>query len=244
MWHEGHRQVRLQLRCCAAATSTSTAGRRSAPRESALSYNGGSPPLAVGGGSVVGTPTPAGEHTVHAIFWAPAGYQFPTGYEAGVDTYLTDVAADSGKASNGYPVSTQCADSLADNAPHITYDIHVGTPIDGTDPFPTTDTCVPDSAHSEPLTACDSDPQIHTDLADVLTALVMATGMGDVYLVIFPPPVESCVDSAGSTGGGSLLRHLLPGVLRLPQRRERGHGTGPLRCHPVPHRLQLLLWRP
>src|SRR5262245_59956559 len=36
-------------------------------------------------------------NTEYAIFWAPAGFSFPAGYEAAAVQYLQDVAADSGK---------------------------------------------------------------------------------------------------------------------------------------------------
>ena len=99
-------------------------------------YNGGSPPLLSGGGSVVGTPSTTGENTVHALFWAPAGYSFPSGYEAGVDTYLTDVAAASGSASNVYAVATQYTDGLRTGTPHIHYLVHAGAPVDVVDRLP------------------------------------------------------------------------------------------------------------
>jgi hypothetical protein len=47
----------------------------------------------------------------YAIFWAPAGFSFPAGYEGAAVQYLQDVAADSGKPTNVYSVGTQYTDS-------------------------------------------------------------------------------------------------------------------------------------
>ncbi|HVC67185.1 MAG TPA: hypothetical protein VND44_06280, partial [Acidimicrobiales bacterium] len=112
---------------CAVLAPRSVAGAASSP---GTSYQGGSPPLLSGGGSVVGTPSTTGENTVHALFWAPPGYSFPPGYEAGIDTYLTDVAAASGSASNVYAVATQYTDALRTGTPHIHYLVHAGAPVD------------------------------------------------------------------------------------------------------------------
>jgi PKD repeat protein len=174
-------------------------------------YDGGNPPLLYGGGPVVGTPSTPGENTVHALFWAPAGYTFPAGYEAGIDTYLDDVAAASGSASNVYAVGTQYTDGQASGAPHLHYDVHVGAPVDATDPYPTTGGCTPDSDYSEGYTACVTDAQMHTEINSVLTADDLPGGMADVYLVIFPPGVETCAESQDAAAGGTCSDTDYPG---------------------------------
>jgi len=166
------------------------------------SYGGGSPPLLSGGGSVVGTPSTTGENTVHALFWAPPGYSFPAGYEAGVDTYLTDVAAASGSASNVYAVATQYTDALRAGTPHIQYLVHAGAPVDVTDAYPVGG-CTPDSAKGENYLACLTDSQMRTELAGVLTADGLPTGMGDIYLVLLPPQVETCTGTLDAAAGGT-----------------------------------------
>ncbi len=55
-------------------------------------------------------------NTEYAIFWAPAGFSFPSGYQAAITRYLQDVAADSGKPTNVYSVGTQYTDSTTARA--------------------------------------------------------------------------------------------------------------------------------
>ena len=167
-----------------------------------LSYNGGDPPLLYGGGPVVGTADTTGENTVHPLFWAPSGYSFPAGYEAGIDTYLTDVAAADGTASDVYAVATQYTDGLATGSPHIRYDVHAGTPVTITAPYPASGGCIPDSGSGETYTACVTDDQMHSELSSVLSTDGLPAGLGDVYLLVFPPNVETCAGTADAAGGG------------------------------------------
>jgi PKD repeat protein len=202
---------RAPFGCTAAVMASGTAPRIAPAGPLIPSYNGGSPPLLYGGGAVVGTAGTSGEHTVHPIFWAPAGYSFPTGYEAGVDTYLTDVAADSGKASNVYSVLSQYTDGQVVGTPHLGYDVHVGAPVDVTDAFPTVGGCAPDAAYGELYTACITDQQMHSEISGVLAANSLPVGMGDIYVVIFPSHVETCVDALNAHLGGTCSDTNYPG---------------------------------
>jgi PKD repeat protein len=175
------------------------------------SYQGGHPPLLYAGGAVVGTPSTTGENTVHAIFWAPTGYAFPSGYEAGITTFLTDVAAASGKASNAYAVLTQYTDGQAAGTPHIRYDVHSGTPVHATDGFPTSGGCTPDGTHAEGYTACITDVQMHVEINSVITANSLPTGMGDIYVLVFPPAVETCTDTRNAAASGNCSDTNFPG---------------------------------
>src|SRR5664279_2883191 len=64
----------------------------------------GEPPLLYHGGPVMHS------QQSYAIFWAPAGYSFPSGYTTAIEGFLKNVATDSGKASNVYSVSAQYTD--------------------------------------------------------------------------------------------------------------------------------------
>jgi len=150
----------------------------------------------------VGTPSTAGENTVHAVYWAPPGYTFPTGYEAGINTFLADVDAISGVTSNIFSVATQYTDSTRPGSPHLRYSVHVGAPVDVTDAYPASGGCSVDSAFSEGYTACVTDAQIQTEISSVLAANSLPTGMGDIYMVVLPPKVESCSSTQNAGGGG------------------------------------------
>ena len=186
------------------ATTTASGITAHVPAAGSLqpSYQGGNPPLLYKGGAVVGTLSTAGENTVHALYWAPSGYAYPTGYEAGIDKYLTDVAADSGKASNVYSVATQYTDGQTTGTPHIRYDVHAGAPVQVTDAYPASGGCTPDALFSEGYTACITDAQIQEEMNSVLTSpLGLPTGLGDIYILVLPPHVETCADTRGGATG-------------------------------------------
>ena len=197
---------------CTASTSVAGAVPHAA-RTGALNptYNGGNPPLTYGGGPLVGTATVTGENTIHPVFWAPAGYTFPSGYTSGITAFLGDVAADSGKASNVYAVGTQYTDGQLTGSPHLSYDVHVGAPVNATDVYPTTGGCTPDNAYSEPFTACVTDQQMQGEISTVLAADSLPAGMGDIYMVVFPPNVETCADVNDAALGGTCSDTNYPG---------------------------------
>ena len=91
----------------------------------------GSPPLEWHGGPVMPS------HEAFAIFWAPSGYSFPSGYEAGITEYLENVAADSGLSTNVYSVSAQYEGSNG----HASYEDSFGGSVADTHAYPTTGTC-------------------------------------------------------------------------------------------------------
>jgi|GEM_PF-1156207 len=195
----------------ATGTCTAVAAHTSTPQGSGSAYNQGNPPLLYGGGSVVGTAAVPGENTVHPVFWAPPGYSFPAGYQAGVTTFLDDVAADSGGPSNVYALDTQYTDGLVAGTPHLSYAIHAGAPVQVTDPYPVSGQCTPDTTKQEPYTACVTDLQIHSELGSVLAANGLAAGLADIYLVVLPPNVETCFSGVDAAAGGTCSDTNYPG---------------------------------
>ncbi len=187
---------------CTVPVPRSLSGTADSPPLSS-GYGGGNPPLLYGGGSVVGTPSTTGENTVHALFWAPTGYSFPSGYQAGVDTFLTDVAAASGSASNVYAVATQYTDGQRTGTPHIHYLVHAGPPVGLADTYPSVGSCTPDSGKGENYTACLTNGQIRAEVEGALAANGLPTGMGDLYLVLLPPRVETCIGPSDAAAGGT-----------------------------------------
>lgn len=51
-------------------------------------------------------------NTTHLVFWAPSGYSFPSGYEALIERYLTDIAHDSGGSTSTDSVTAQYYDTV------------------------------------------------------------------------------------------------------------------------------------
>jgi hypothetical protein len=148
--------------------------------------DGCTPPLLNGGGPVMGTPTTPGQNTQYSIYWDPSSAMSAT-FKNTVDQYLADVQADSGKATNVYSVSTQYSG--------IQYVSVFGGRLPAPDPLPSTNGCTVDPG----FTACLSDAQLQTEIANVIAAQNLGTkaDLGHQFLLFLAPGVESC-DSPGS----------------------------------------------
>jgi PKD repeat protein len=149
---------------------------------------GAEPPLLYHGGPVMHS------QTAYAIFWAPSGYSFPSGYRAGIETYLQNVAADSGKPSNVYSVSAQYTDGTG----HATYSDSFGGSVTDENAYPTSGTC-PTYSGAEAFTACISDKKLEDQVELVVAAQGWPTGLGAEYYVVLPPHAGSCFDAAGTS---------------------------------------------
>jgi hypothetical protein len=147
----------------------------------------GEPPLEYHGGPVMHS------QTAYGIFWAPSGYSFPSGYRAAIESYLQNVAADSGKPSNVYSVSAQYEDGTG----RASYSDSYGGSMSDTTAFPTTGTCAPYTGFGESFTACISDAKLEAEVEADVSAKGWPTGLGAEYYVVLPPHAGSCFDAAG-----------------------------------------------
>jgi hypothetical protein len=131
----------------------------------------------------------------HPIFWQPAGsgLAFDPGYEALIEKFLTDVAADSHKTSNVYGLSGQYTDSTGPAA----YDSTYGGAVDDADPLPP-NSCTEPAPTGPGWTVCLTDAQLETEIEHVVAADHLPTTNRDVYFIITPDGLGSCTD-AGST---------------------------------------------
>jgi hypothetical protein len=143
----------------------------------------GSPPLEYHGGPVMHS------QESFAIFWAPSGYSFPSGYEEAIETYLGDVAADSGKPSNVYSVSAQYTDETS----HAIYSDSYGGSLVDTDAYG--ETCpVYNGFFGAEFTACVSDEKLQEELVSVVEAEGLPHGLAVEYYMVLPPEVGSCFE--------------------------------------------------
>jgi hypothetical protein len=123
-------------------------------------------------------------NTTYAIFWAGASLTFDSGYQTLIDTYFTDVSADSGKTSNVYDSDTQYYDSVNGN---ITYkSTHVTSVLD-TDAYP------PNGCTDKATSICLSDAQLQTELQRVMSANGWSGGESNLFFIFTPKGVGSCV---------------------------------------------------
>jgi hypothetical protein len=159
----------------------------------------GVPPLLWHGGPVMGTPK-TGPVVVTPIFWNPAGHPMTSSYKSIITSYLTDVAADSGSHTNVFSTLNEYWGSNGT----ISYDVHLGTPIDDTRALPA-DGC---NLTKKDLTgiyadgtgydACLDDAQVAAETDRLVRANALPVDLAHVYVLFLPKHVETCF-LAGST---------------------------------------------
>ncbi|HEX3541019.1 MAG TPA: PKD domain-containing protein [Acidimicrobiales bacterium] len=162
----------------------------------AAAFNG-SPPLLYGGAGVMGAPGPI---TVTPVFWTGA-LTFPATYKSIIDTYLANVAADSGKATNVFATTTQYTAGAA----HIQYNVVAGTPLTDTNVFPTGG-CTPDTgswySDASGYSKCVTDGQLQAELHSFVTAHSLAADTNHLYIAFLPKGVESCFTGENAAANG------------------------------------------
>jgi hypothetical protein len=135
--------------------------------------------------------------TVHAIFWAPAGYAFTgapsagtPGYQPLLEQFLSDVAIDSGTAGNVFSVLDQYADGGGAGQYGISYSAAADS-IDATDPFPAAGhRCSSPSG----VAVCVTDLELQQEVDRVIqTHDPRARGLSNIWLVFLPPDVDTCL---------------------------------------------------
>ena len=146
--------------------------------------------LPYGGGPVLHS------NRTHPIFWEPAGsgLTFDPGYEALIEKFLVDVAADSHKTTNVYGLSGQYTDSAGPAA----YDSTYGGAVFDTGPLPANG-CTEPAATGPGWTVCLTDDQLETEIEHVVAADHLPTTNRDVYFIITPDGLGSCTDAGSSS---------------------------------------------
>jgi PKD domain len=131
----------------------------------------------------------------HPIFWDPAGsgLAFDPGYEALIERFLSDVAADSHKTTNVYSLSGQYTDGSGPAA----YDSTYGGAVDDTDPLPANGCTEP--ATGPGWTVCLTDDQLETELEHVVAADQLPATGGNIYFIITPDGFGSCTDATSTS---------------------------------------------
>ncbi len=112
---------------------------------------------------------------------------FDSGYESLIDRYFTDVAHDSGSSTNVYSAATQYSDGYG----AIRYQATFGGSYVDHDPLPAK-TC-DDGQNS----SCFIDTQLRTEIQRVLTRKGWHGGTDNLFFVMTPDGVGSCLDSLG-----------------------------------------------
>jgi hypothetical protein len=174
----------------------------------AVAASGGARARAAGGGfDLPPTPGALSYHggrvmhsvTVRHVFWVPSGYSLPANYRTLIDTFMGDVAADSGKKSNVYSSDTQYTDTTTG---HILYSVAFGGSVLITDPFPAGATTSRADCPLDFKATCLTD----TELEQKLESVAVSNGwplhtFTNGYAIFTPPGVDVCIDWIGGAFG-------------------------------------------
>jgi len=146
--------------------------------------------LPYGGGPVLHS------NRTHVIFWQPAGsgLTFDPGYEALIETFLSNVAAASHESTNVYGLTGQYTDAHGAAA----YDSRYGGAVLATDPLPPNG-CTEPPATGPGWTVCLTDLQLQAEIEHVVRTDHLPTGPTDVYFLVTPNGLGSCTDATSST---------------------------------------------
>ncbi|MCW3031937.1 MAG: hypothetical protein JWM60_282 [Solirubrobacterales bacterium] len=124
----------------------------------------------------------------YTFYWAPSGSPaYPSGYQSGVDTYLQDLAHDSGGTQNVDSIAAQYNDAAGHFA---AYQSSFAGAIVDTNPYPA------NGCTRAPI--CLTDAQIQNELVSYITAHGLPKDIVHEYFVLTPPEVESCFTAGGS----------------------------------------------
>jgi PKD repeat protein len=138
-----------------------------------------------------------GPHTTHVVYWQPPGFTVTANYHSLIERFLTDVAADSGRATNVYATDTQYDDSTST---FIQYQQTFGGTLTDTNAFPATASGCPTTDGTITVPNCLTQTQEATELDNFLQANSMPRGIDQIYFLVLPDNVETCVDDFSDCG--------------------------------------------
>ena len=161
--------------------------------------HGGVGLLTYAGGPLLDT-TSAGL-TIHPVYWAPAGYAFPSGFQSTMNSFLADLATGSTAtppSNNDFALASQYFQIVA-NQPQFVQDIlHAGPEVDDTSAYPASG-CSPTLNTS--ATTCQDN--FKATLYTYLQTNGYPLGLNDEYVLFFPPNVEVCFANSTSCTQGA-----------------------------------------
>jgi PKD domain len=134
----------------------------------------------------------------HVIFWQPSGSHlgFEPGYRPLVERFLRDVATASHRTNNLFALTGQYTDSAGRPA---AYASRYGGAVLDTDKLPPTE-CTEPPVAGPGWTICLTDAELQSEIEHVVHARHMPTTQRDVYFLVTPRGLGSCMGSAATSG--------------------------------------------
>jgi len=128
--------------------------------------------------------------TTHVIYWDPPTSQFTATTKAIVSNFFTDVAHDSGLASNVFAVAGQYTDSSG----HAAYSSSFAGALVDSHAYPTSENCLPPTGVDEgPYSNCLFDKQLQEELSAFIAEKGLPRGPTQLYFVLLPHNVATCL---------------------------------------------------
>jgi hypothetical protein len=181
-----------------------------APASGSLDYNGGPVMLT---------------NKVYTIFWAPSGgttdptgapFSFPAGYQAGMNTYFSDLQAQNGSNTNAYDVATQYYQQAPGSSTKQYVQNHTtfgGTTLD-TDPLPPLDpvNCPDTPATFENGTGgapstqggCVTDQQVQQEISTVVKREGWPVSNDTEFFMFTAPNIGTCFPATVTESQGGV----------------------------------------
>ncbi len=134
----------------------------------------------------------------HVIFWAPSGSHlgFDPGYRPLVARFLRDVALASHQTDNIFGLTGQYTDLSGRPAAYASQ--YAGAVLD-TDQLPATE-CTEPPVAGPGWTVCLTDAELQAEIEHVVHAHHLPTAQRDVYFLVTPRGLGSCMGTTASSG--------------------------------------------
>jgi PKD repeat protein len=127
--------------------------------------------------------------TTHVIYWDPSG-SFTAKTKEVVNKFFTDVAHDSGLASNVFGVAGQ----YTDGSGHARYSSTFETEATDNTSYGANTCTIPNQGDKSAFyTNCITDEKLQTELSAYITKEGLPTGPAQQYVVLFPHKVVTCL---------------------------------------------------
>lgn len=130
--------------------------------------------------------------TTHVIYWDPNG-EFTTTTKEIVNGFFSNVAHDSGQASNVFGIAGQYTDATGNAA----YSSTSTVPKTDTEKYPTGGCTAPTGSFADagpPYTECMLDGQLQSELSRFIAAEKLPVGPTQLYFLLLPHKVATCLE--------------------------------------------------
>jgi hypothetical protein len=142
----------------------------------------------------------------YLIYWAPSGHSIPSSNQTVLNTYMADVAADSGGTDNVYGVLTQYTDT--GGAANYQQTFGSSQVIHDTQPYPARQKggCTLGTG----VTACVTDAELQAEITRLISVDHLPTGTGPnapIYFMVTPQDVNICLSGGACSTNNFCAYH-------------------------------------